>query len=128
MGKSLVVKDPKRGPVWSLFLLAAGIVAVGTFLWLTPADPDEQGVTPTAQPAALAPSAYASTGDVDGPDTVVAEVTTPTPLDLATLSAIWSIFTHLSNSDIQTLYPAFSPAVQRHIDMMANAMVIGVAY
>jgi hypothetical protein len=61
MGTSVVVKDPKRGPVWSLSVLAAGVVAVGAFLWLTPADSNEHAVTPTAQPAALALSAPAST-------------------------------------------------------------------
>ena len=65
MGTSLVVKDPKRGSAWSLSVLAAGVVAVGAFLWLTPADSNEHAVTPTAQPAAFALSAPASTAAVD---------------------------------------------------------------
>lgn len=65
MSKSLVVKDPKRGPALSLSVLAAGAIAVGTFLWLTPAESHEQGGTPTAQPAELALSAHTSTAPVD---------------------------------------------------------------
>ena len=65
MSKTLVVKEPKRGTTRSLSLVAAGVVAVGGFLWLTPADSREHEATPTSQPAAIALSADASTAAVD---------------------------------------------------------------
>ena len=65
MSKTLVVKDPKRGTTRSLSIVAAGVVAVGSFLWLTPADSREHEATPTPQPVAVASSAPASTAAVD---------------------------------------------------------------
>ena len=65
MSKTLVVKNPKRGTTRSLSIVAAGVVAVGGFLWLTPADSRDREATPTTQPAAFASTGDASTAAVD---------------------------------------------------------------
>jgi len=65
MSKTLVVKDPKRGTTRSLSIIAVGVVAIGSFLWLTRADSRDREAAPTAPPAALASSGDASTAVVD---------------------------------------------------------------
>lgn len=64
MAKSLVVKDRKRGSTLSLSVFAAGVVAVSTFLLLTPHDSHEH-TAPTPEAAALSPSTPAPTDAVD---------------------------------------------------------------
>jgi len=65
MSKTLVVKDAKRGTTRSISIVAAGVVAVGSFLWLTPADSRDREATPAPPPAAIASSGDASTAAVD---------------------------------------------------------------
>ena len=87
MGNSLVVKDRKRGSTLSLWVFAAGFVAVSTFLWLTPHDSHEHTV-PTPAAAALSPSTPAPTDAVDLVAYCVSTENGPAEIDYQRLDAL----------------------------------------